>query len=53
MKLHEIRRQFKEVSHRRARSLRPLGAVGSKLYEPEAIGAKAYAPVGERRERKF
>jgi hypothetical protein len=24
-----------------------------RLYEPEAIGPKAYAPVGERGERKF
>jgi hypothetical protein len=51
------------IIHRRARSLRPLRAVGS-LYEPEAIGFRAYsptrrarvyepeaAPVGERREK--
>jgi hypothetical protein len=38
----------KLIVHRRVRSLRPLRAVGSRLYEPEAIGAKAYAPVGER-----
>ncbi len=36
---------FQEVSHRRARCLRPLRAVGSKLYEPEAIGHKAYSPT--------
>ncbi len=41
------------VVHRRVRSLRPLRAVGSGLYEPEAIGPMAYAPVGERRERKL
>ena len=38
----------KRIVHRGARSLRPLRAVGS-LYEPEAIGPSAYAPVGERR----
>jgi hypothetical protein len=32
--------------------LRPLRAVGSMLYEPEAIGAYAYAPVGMRKEKK-
>jgi hypothetical protein len=34
--------------HRGDRGLRPLRAVGSKLYEPEAIGPRAYAPVGGR-----
>ncbi len=29
--------------------LRPLRAVGNKLYELEAIGAGAYAPVGRRK----
>jgi hypothetical protein len=41
------------IVHRRVRSLRPLRAAGYRLYEPEAIGPKAYAPVGERGERKF
>jgi len=31
--------------------LRPLRAVGSKLYEPEAIGDYAYAPAGRRKLR--
>jgi hypothetical protein len=29
------------IIHRRVRSLRPLRAVGSILYEPEAIGHRA------------
>jgi hypothetical protein len=32
--------------------LRPLRAVGS-LYEPEAIGAYAYAPAGMRKEKEI
>ena len=43
-----VKSKKKLLIHRRARSLRPLRAVGSKLYEPEAIGPMAYAPVGER-----
>jgi hypothetical protein len=34
---------------KRESGLRPLRAVGSMLYEPEAIGAYAYAPVGSRK----
>ena len=34
------------------RGLRPLRTVGS-LYEPEAIGAYAYAPVGSRNDRVY
>jgi hypothetical protein len=43
-----VKSKKKLIVHRRVRSLRPLRAVGSRLYEPEAIGVGAYAPVGER-----
>ena len=32
--------------------MRPLRVVGYRLYEPEAIGVYANAPVGMRKEKK-
>jgi hypothetical protein len=47
-KIRPAKSKKKLIVHRRVRSLRPLRAAGSRLYEPEALGPMAYAPVGER-----